>query len=180
MAMPAAKLWTVEEVDSLPDDGNKYEVIDGELFVTPSPTFGHEWMIARLARLLDRFVEAHDLGMVFAGRPAVRVPGSSVEPDLIVAQTPVDPRARWEDAPTPYLVVEVHSPSTRRRDQIQKREFYLRTGIPEYWMVDLDRRSITQVRPGCEDVISEASMTWRPSGVAADLTFSVAELFGAK
>jgi Uma2 family endonuclease len=178
MGMAAAKFWTIEELDRLPEDGNKYEVVDGELFATPSPTFGHEQIIALLARLLDNFVETHELGITFSGRPSVRVRPSSVEPDLIVTQFADDLPQSWEGAPTPMLVVEVHSPSTRRRDRLQKRDFYIRCGIPEYWMVDPESRCITQVRPGQEDVIACDTITWRPPGTAAELTFDVARVFG--
>jgi Uma2 family endonuclease len=180
MAMAAAKFWTVEELDQLPDDGNKYEVIDGELFVTPAPAQGHEHVIARLTALLVPVVVAHGLGMVFPGRPVVRAPGSSVEPDLIVRQPVDDPNQPWEQAPLPTLVVEVQSPSTRRRDKLQKRDFYLRCGIPEYWMIDPDARCITQVRPGMPDVIAVDSITWRPAGTTVELTFDVAQVFGRK
>jgi len=176
--MPAAKCWTLEELDSLPDDGNKYEVIDGELFVTPAPIPAHEYALARLAAILIPFVELRALGLVLWGSATVRVAGSSVEPDLMVRQMSDPPPLRWEDVPLPILVVEVHSPSTRRRDQLQKRDFYIRAGIAEYWMIDPEARSVTQVRPGVDDVIATDTITWRPPAAAADLTFDVARLFG--
>lgn len=176
MEMAAAKFWTIEELDQLPDDGNTYEVVDGELFVTPAPTFGHEKIIAILARLLDRFVEEHGLGLTFSGRPTVRVRPSSVEPDIIVSPPADDSGQSWEGAPTPLLVVEVHSPSTRRRDRLQKRDFYMSCRIPEYWMVDPERRCITQVRPGRDDVVAVDTITWRPPGTDAELTFEIATL----
>ena len=65
MANRAKKRWTLEELDSLPDDGNKYELIHGELFVTPAPTFQHETILARLTRILDPYVAANNLGFVY-------------------------------------------------------------------------------------------------------------------
>ena len=59
------KRWTLEEVHNLPDDGNKYELVRGELFVTPPPTDDHETIAARLARMLDPFVAANGLGMLY-------------------------------------------------------------------------------------------------------------------
>ena len=80
------KQWTLEEVHSLPDDGNKYELVRGELFVTPPPTDPHETIAARLSRLLDPYVAEHGLGYVYHPRAVMRFDGSEVEPDLMVRQ----------------------------------------------------------------------------------------------
>jgi len=83
MAMAAqTKQWTIEEAHSLPDDGNKYEVVRGELFVTPPPSDDHETITARLTRILDPFVAANSLGMVYHARAVMRFGDSEVEPDL--------------------------------------------------------------------------------------------------
>ena len=125
--MPAAsKQWTLEEVHSLPDDGTKYELIHGELYVTPPPSPGHDITIARLTALLIPYVVRHDLGLVFHPRSVIRWRGSEVEPDLMVRQPPIehlDKDEDWERMPTPLLVVEVSSKSTRRRDVGPKRDF---------------------------------------------------------
>ena len=73
MHMAAAiKHWTLEELHRLPDDGNKYELVRGELFVTPPPSDDHETIIAKLARRLEPFVEAQHLGFVYHPRAVVR------------------------------------------------------------------------------------------------------------
>ena len=84
-AMPAAtKVWTLEELHSLPDDGNKYELIHGVLYVTPGPTDQHETIAARLTRLLDPYVAKHGLGYVYHPRAVFNIDGSEVEPEIIV------------------------------------------------------------------------------------------------
>ncbi|MGQ0537659.1 MAG: Uma2 family endonuclease, partial [Gemmatimonadaceae bacterium] len=108
----ATKRWTLEELHSLPDDGNKYELINGELLVTPPPTDEHETIIARLSRILDPYVAKHGLGLVYRPRSVVRTEGSEVEPDLMVRQPQGHRKAKWESAPIPSLVVEVLSPYT--------------------------------------------------------------------
>lgn len=176
MATPnAVKRWTLEELHSLPDDGNKYELVRGELFVTPPPTFDHETIGARLAQILTPYVGAHRLGLVYRPRAVLRFEGSEVEPDLMVRHPA--PGADWDRAPVPILVVEILSPSTRRRDREQKRAFYLDAGVAEYWMVDPETRSITVVGTGGRDIVETERLAWAPAGARAPLEIEVAELF---
>jgi Uma2 family endonuclease len=156
------RAWTLDEVHRLPDDGNKYELVRGELFVTPAPTVDHETIIARLARVLEPYAAAHGLGLVYRPRAVLRFEGSEVEPDLMVRQPPSGKRVRWEKVPVPILVIEVLSPFTRRRDREQKRAFYIDAGVAEYWIVDPESESVTVVRPGCEDVTLRDELLWRP------------------
>ena len=179
MPMAQAKVWTLEELHSLPDDGNKYELIHGELFVTPAPSDNHETVAARLTRLIDRYVEANGLGLVYRPRAVIRIgEDTEVEPDLMVRQPQASRRASWMGAPTPILVVEIASPTTRHRDRLYKRTAYAEAGIPEYWMVDSDERTISVARPGHEDVIARETLTWHPAGAALPLTFHLDDVFG--
>jgi Uma2 family endonuclease len=173
----ATKRWTLEELHSLPDDGNKYELINGELFVTPPPTDQHETILARLTRILDPYVAQYGLGYVYHPRAVIRTRGSEVEPDLMVRRPREQRDAKWEDAPMAILVVEVLSPYTRRRDQLQKRDHYMSVGVAEYWIIDPDDMSVRQIRPGQPDDVPHASLTWFPTGAAEPLAFEVGELF---
>ncbi len=173
----ATKRWTLAEVHSLPDDGNKYELVRGELFVTPPPNVSHESIAARLTRVLDPFVAAHGLGLVYRPRSVMRFDGSEVEPDVMVRQEHTGLALSWDDAPIPILIVEIHSGSTRRRDQVQKRSLYMDAGVAEYWMVDPERRTVTAVRPGQPDVVSVEHLTWSPPGTTDTLTLDVSSLF---
>jgi Uma2 family endonuclease len=116
------KQWTLEEVHSLPDDGNKYELIRGQLFVSPAPAPDHEVIAYRLRRLLTPYVEAQQLGIVQGPRAVARVAGSDVDPDLMVRREP-QRGTRWKLWPIPILVIEILSPYTRRRDLADKRSF---------------------------------------------------------
>lgn len=179
MANRVRKIWTLEELHSLPDDGNKYEVIHGELFVTPAPSLSHETILARLTRSLDPYVAANDLGFVFHPRAVIIIGDhSEVEPDLMVRQLPDDPSAGWASPPMPILVVEVASDSTRRRDRVQKRSIYTEGGIPEYWMVDGRDRTVRVARPGHSDVITSVSMSWHPVGSDMPLAIALVDVFG--
>ena len=177
MAMPQTKVWTLEELHSLPDDGNKYELLHGELFVTPAPTLDHDTIIARLHALLVPFVTARGLGLVYSNS-AIQKSESELLPDLLVRQ-PAPPKTEWKSAPVPILVVEVLSPATRRRDREYKRPFYLEeVRVPEYWIVDGDTRSISVMRVGVPSITTQDRLTWSQPGVDAKLEIDLVEVFG--
>jgi len=171
------KQWTIEALHRLPDDGNKYELVRGELFVTPAPRAGHELILARLTRLLVPYVTTHELGMVFHPRAVVRFDGSEVEPDLMVRDPQSLREADWDAASQPSLVVEVLSKTTRRRDLGPKRVLYLDAGIPEYWVVDEDRQSVRVIKPDIPDAVTTDELQWMPAGAREALVFDVALLF---
>lgn len=177
MAMAQTTHWTLEELHRLPDDGNKYEVVRGELFVTPPPSVGHESIASVLHSILEPYVAAQRLGRIYRPRAVIRAEGSEVEPDLMVRPFPTTKSSRWEDAPLPILVVEIVSGSTRRRDYGQKRAFYIKLGIPEYWIVDRGDRAIRVVRPDGEDAVVRESFGWSPPGAAEPLVINVSALF---
>ena len=172
-----AKRCTFDELHALPDDGNKYEVIRGALFVTPAPTPTHETVCARLTRMLDRYVEREGLGLVYHPRAVLQFEDSEVEPDLMVREEHIGGSSTWASAPIPSLIVEVFSPRTKRRDETQKRDLYMDAGVGEYWMVDPQRRAFVVIRRGHENRIVVDEMTWHPAGTAAPLVFPVAHVF---
>lgn len=178
MAMPASvKRWTLDEVHRLPDDGNRYEVIHGELFVTPAPSPAHEEILVRLTELLTPYVRANRLGRVYHPRAVIEHRGSEAEPDLMVRSSPPNPGTPWAEHPVPILVVECVSLTTRRRDYGPKRDFYTEAGVDEYWIVDRFDQTIRIVRRESEERIRDV-MRWHPAGAGEALTFSLAELFG--
>jgi Uma2 family endonuclease len=169
--------WTLAELDRLPDDGNKYELVDGQLFVTPAPSPAHEQLVSLLHEILAPYVRAHRLGHVYTPRSVVRRDGSEVEPDLMVRPATATLPETWEEMPTPLLVVEILSRTTRRRDEKQKRAFYRRIGVAEYWMVDRWSRSIRVVRRDADDRVAASVLEWRPDGAGASLRIDVAAYF---
>ncbi len=170
------RVWTRDDLDRLPDDGNSYEVVRGELFVTPPPSSDHQQVIVVLNRILVGYVSAQGIGDVHQPHSIVTFEGSQVEPDLMVRPSIV-PAPRWEQAPVPFLVVEVLSPFTKRRDLVPKRSLYLDAGVAEYWIVDPDRRVIRVVRPDEPDAVAEHSLRWHPSGATEPLVLDVRQLF---
>ncbi len=177
MHMAATRVWTLEEVDALPEDGNKYELLYGELFVSPAPGPRHEIVAARLNALLVPYVREHRFGLVFLPRSIVQRKGSRAEPDLSVRAS-FDPDLSWDDAPTPFLVVEILSPSNRRAGLASKRRYYAEIGVEEYWIADPSRGVVTVVRAGHADGEASGTLTWQPKGASAPLTIDLRLLFG--
>jgi len=177
-AFPLA--WTVDDLDLLPDDGNRYEIIDGELFVTPAPIYVHQRAQMQLISRMLGYVEALDLELL-AAPTAVRASElTEVQPDLLVLyrSPPNALEARWVPMPTLALAVEILSPSTRQRDRGLKRRTYLANGVAEYWIVDLQRRCVQVWRAGAEsaDVVT-AMLTWQPLLREAPLQLDLLALF---
>jgi Uma2 family endonuclease len=146
---------TRADLDRMPDDGNRYELIEGEIVVSPSPTSHHQVISARLFRLLD---DACPSGMMvlYAPLDVALDELSVVEPDLIVFDR-ADLGERGLDKP-PLLAVEILSPSTRSRDLVRKKRLYERAGIQSYWVIDPDEDAIAmtawELRDGRYQVVA--------------------------
>ncbi len=129
--------WTYSEYARLPDDGNRYEVIDGEVLVTPASAPHHQKVIARLMVMLIEYIEGRGLGWVFHDVDLLFVTGQFLRPDLVVV--PAAGRGGITDRGievAPALVIEVLSPSSRTIDLVRKPRRYLEFGVPAYWVVD--------------------------------------------
>ena len=177
---PATKLWTAAEVQALPDDGMRHEVIDGELLVTPTPTWRHQDAAKQLFKRLSAYLDASAAGDVWFAPADVEFDESTmVEPDLFVVPTPHGRRPRsWSEAGRLLLAVEILSPGTARADRTIKRRLYQREGVPEYWIVDLDARLIDRWRPGQEHAETlEEQLVWHPEGARERLVIELRELF---
>lgn len=130
---------TYEDLLSMPDDGQRYEIITGELIVSPAPRRDHQEVSAKVDWILQRFLESTGLGRMYSHPIDVLLgPNDLVQPDLVVILT-----ERLETyAPSgivearPDLVVEILSPSSRGTDRVKKMALFARAGVPEYWIAD--------------------------------------------
>lgn len=175
-----AKFWTVADLADLPDDGNRYEVIDGELHVTPAPTFDHQRAILHLYSLLAPYVKDQRLGeIIVAPADVVFSDKRGVQPDLFVMPFANGRRARsFVDVGRLLLAVEVLSPSTRQWDRVTKRQLYRDHGVPENWVIDLEARVIERTTPRDHEVETLAErLVWSPEGAGDALELDVAEYF---
>ena len=177
--LPERSMWTVADVESLPEDGNRYEILYGELLVTPLPSNGHQAVAAELTYLVMHWCRAHT-GW------AVRAPGGMYvsetnwfEPDLCVYAVPQWPAVRWQELPPPLLVVEILSRSTAKRDRHRKRPAYLANGVGEVWLIDPRTRTIERWTAASEFPDTFAgSITWTPDPLLAPLVVPELVLFG--
>lgn len=176
--------WTYAEFARLPSEGStRYEVIDGELAVTPAPTGAHQIVVSHLMRLLAPFVHDHRLGIVLPSPVDVLFgEGDYFEPDLVFVRAEHENRIgdRGIEVP-PDLVIEILSPSTAHRDRGIKLERYRHFGVPEYWIVDMDARAIEvwRLADGArapETVGEEATLRWTPIAGGPTLDLPVAEI----
>ena len=135
---------TYADYVKLPDDGRRYEILDGELAVTPAPGRRHQEIVGELFVVLHAHVKARGLGQVFVSPFDVILDDASVvEPDIVyVARERLAVIAERGVEGAPTLAIEVISPSTRARDRNAKRELYGRHGVPYFWIVDPETRSI--------------------------------------
>ena len=135
---------TYKDYEALPADGRRYELHEGELSVTPSPSPAHQRVIRNLYNILQQHVGTRGLGeLLFAPIDCILSETTVVQPDLIYLDTTRlgIVSHRGIEGP-PSLVVEVLSPSTTQIDRSTKRQLYARHGVPYYWIVDPEARTI--------------------------------------
>jgi len=177
--LPERSMWTVADLERLPDDGNRYEILHGELLVTPMPTNNHQGVAVRLPANLYTWCRAHTgwtgraAGGVYVGET------TWLEPDIAVYPTPEYSDASWRTLPAPLLVVEVLSPSTRKRDRHRKRTAYLAHGVGAVWIVDAHTRTVERwtKASGFPDLLGDP-IAWSAEGALPAMSISGLELFG--
>lgn len=169
-AMPHTQDWTVDDLAALPDDGFRYELVDGVLLVSAAPVPNHQRAARGIFRLLDAActtgVEAFFAPLDF--QPTRR---RSLEPDVLVVRTE-DVGPKNVTAPL-LLAVEVLSPGTRAVDLTLKRHVYEESGVPSYWLVDADVPSVTVLELGPDGRYVERASARGDEPLTVDLPFPV-------
>ena len=182
MVMPAITKrtdWTVEEVHAIPDDGNRVEVLDGELLVTPAPSWVHQDVVLEFVKWLVPYVDAVGMRLLFAPAGVAWGPRTELQPDIFVFPQLLGRRAqRFEDVGLLTLAIEVVSPSSARADRFSKRREYQRRGVAEYWIADPEARLVERWRPQDDkpEVLFER-LVWQPREDQPALVIDLAELF---
>jgi Uma2 family endonuclease len=174
------RLLNVDDLEMIPDDGKRYELIAGELTVSPAPSQSHQWLHARLMLLIGNHVVGRGLGEIYSAPVDVRFsPVDQVQPDLLVLfneQAGIYRGSTVSGAPD--LVVEIISPSSRTYDEAVKFGLYERNGVPEYWIADPIANTIRQFVLRNERYVENAPLGGILRSVAIpDLTIDLATFF---
>ncbi len=138
--LPTRRRWDRHELEALPDDGNRYELIDGVLVVSPAPRWRHQRVSFRLGQVLGACVP-DGLEVLAAPFDVILGDDSVLQPDLLVAR--VEALAERGLVGPPLLAIEILSPGTASIDRHVKKDRLRRAGCPHYWIVDPDEPSIT-------------------------------------
>jgi Uma2 family endonuclease len=180
MAMPdTARRYTVDDVLAFPDDGNRYELVRGELLVTPAPNQTHQRVLARLHLAIGPYLAGYEGGAVAFLSPADVIwgPEDYVQPDLFVVPSN-EVTGDWRDCRTLLLAVEVVSPSSARADRTSKRRLYQRQGVATYWIVDPDAELVEVWHPDDDrPAIVTDTLRWRLAPEVSEFTLDVGRLF---
>src|SRR5262249_13156089 len=144
--MRVEPIVTVADLEAMPDDNNRYEVIDGELFMSKSPVVPHQAVSMNLTCMFLKFLEQYPMGSLLATPGVIFSDIDAVIPDLVFIR-----RERMNEVisgdrivAAPDLIVEILSPGSdnRRRDRVAKRQLYAKFGVMEYWILDLEIKPI--------------------------------------
>ena len=180
MAMPLANYFSADAVRALPDDGNRYETVHGELLVTPAPGGFHQLVLTRLATTLGRYLEDHGLEALLTSPADISWgPDTLVQPDLFIGDlAPLLRSGKWSDVRNLYLVIEIMSPSSVRADRFTKRRLYQEQRIPDYWVVDVERRLVEVWMPDALfPAVESAQLSWRHPDLDVDCAIDLTKLF---
>lgn len=182
MVMPAAAMprYTIADLDDFPDDGNRYELLDGYLLVSPQAASSHQLVATRLATQLSNFLGDSEPAIVVGPGVVQREPNTHLEPDILVLPPVQGILPKWSEMTGHWLVVEVVSPSSRFKDRNIKRQAYLTLGVDEVWVVDHHDGVIERAVAGSDAVeIMADKLVWRPRRLERTLTIDIPYLFRA-
>ncbi len=183
MAMPSVSHndWSVAKLHALPDDGNRYEIIDGALYVTPSPRYLHQRALARMIHYVWPYADGVGLEPMTSPADIQFSDRTVVQPDLFVFAEPPGTRVvQWTDITSLVLAIEVLSPRTARRDRTVKRRMYQTQNTLEYWIVDASSRAIERWRPDSAHAeVLTKTLSWQPVATRIPLNIDLVSYFRA-
>ena len=163
-------LYTVDDLARFPDDGNRYELLDGVLLVTPAPAATHQLVANRIQSRLSGALQWTGHAHVVGPGAVVRRPRTQLEPDILVYPASFSPRADWPMISGHWLAVEVVSRSSRIYDREFKRDAYFALGVGQVWLVDWRAAEVEVCRsPDSVERIRDVIVWSTPAGVTVQL-----------
>ena len=167
--------YSVAELDAFPDDGPRYEILQGHLLVTPQPGSPHQFLAAELVAALVSYLGTS--ARVAAPGVVERAPDIHLEPDILVVPTPLPASMEWVDFRDQWLAIEIYSRSSRRYDHDYKRDAYLALGVREVWLVDRLERAILVSTPSEKDRRVTDRLRWQPPEMEQPCELELERLF---
>jgi Uma2 family endonuclease len=169
--------YSIAELDEFPEDGNRYEILDGMLMVTPSPGSPHQGVATLIAAELVIALQKPDHAHVYAPGVVQLFPLTQLEPAVLVVPSRFALDAPWVEMTEHWLAVEVLSPSSRRYDRDFKRDAYLALGVQSVWLVDIADRSIEVCEKKGTGRTMRESFDWYVSAADINVRIHPSELF---
>jgi Uma2 family endonuclease len=173
----AVPRYTVDDLERFPNDGNRYELLDGMLLVTPGPTLSHQIVAGRLQSRLAVALDLTGHANVVGPGAIVRPPGTQLEPDILVFPARFSAATDWRKVNEHWLAIEVLSRSSRIYDREFKRDAYFALGVQQVWLVDRTHKSVEICREqGAGEVVRD-TIRWRVPTLDLIVSISLAEVF---
>lgn len=181
MAMPLhvpLPPYTVADLEQFPDDGCRYELVNGILLVTPSPAQVHQGILMRLTAAALGYLGDDGPGRASSPGVVQIAPSLHLEPDLLVFPSRFGIAANWTEITSWWLAVEVSGQGSRHYDRDYKRDAYLAAGVREVWIADLKEKALLVSRQGGpRDVRVAGRLSWHPPEMAEPLVIDLPHLF---
>ena len=172
----AVPRYSTQDLESFPDDGNRYELLDGLLLVTPAPAPGHQAVVSRLTAALHDYLGSS--GAMVYGPGAVEIePKHHLEPDILVVPGSEPIAHRWSEIHNWWLAVEVSGRGSQVYDRDFKFAAYSALGVRDVWRVDLQDRSVTVKAGGVNEESHQQRFDWHPEEIERPLTIDLQSLF---
>ena len=162
MAMAiSVPLYTVDDLNHFPDDGNRYELLDGVLLVTPQAALVHQIVANRIQGELFISLQKPGLAHVVGPGAVVRMPRTQLQPDILVFPARFSPMTDWRKITEHWLAIEVLSRSSRIYDREFKRDAYFALGLQQVWLVDWLDESVEVCTPKRKSRVVRDTIRWR-------------------
>ena len=176
MAMAiSVPLYTVNDLENFPDDGNRYELLDGVLLVTPQAAAVHQVVANRIQTELSISLQKPGLAHVVGPGAVVRMPRTQLQPDILVYPARFSPTTDWRKITEHWLAVEVLSRSSRVYDREFKRDAYFALGLQQVWLVDWRDRSAEVCSAKGKSRVVRDRIRWRIA--RTDVSIDLSEVF---
>ncbi|HKR09713.1 MAG TPA: Uma2 family endonuclease [Gemmatimonadaceae bacterium] len=168
-------LYTVDDLEHFPDDGNRYELLDGVLLVTPQASAPHQVVAHRISVELAISLQKTGLAQVVSPGAVVQLPRTQLQPDILVYPARFSPATDWRKITEHWLAVEVFSRSSRMYDREFKRDAYFALGVQHVWLIDWHERFVEVCSADETSRIISDAIHWHVAGV--DVVIDLREVF---